>query len=349
MSGKERKYTWDPASIAKKIHVPLYDEILDKVRSRYSKAKVSSKNFIKKETGKLEITFNIVYSKTNFVNDIAQLLNNMDEFFLDLIKIEFKESDIERALQCIFKARKLAKAFWEKYRFMILGAESSKEAKRLSREGTGRILSTVKRCKNSLTTLRNLVIFISKLPSIEPKLPTIIIAGAPSTGKSTLIRSLSRAQPRVSPYPFTTREIKVGHMFLKNEKLQLIDTPGLLDRPPSDMNSIELKAVTALRRLKGVVLLLIDVSPSAILPIASQFKILEYLKVYLKDKEVYVALNKVDIADEGLLKEAKEQAEELKTKDEIKEYFELIATDRRSAFNVVEQIFYKSFHEGSSS
>ncbi len=341
MIEKEKKTVWDPAYIAKRIHVPTYDEILEKIKGRYPRR---SKDYITLEISRLESTYNIAYNKTNFIVELSKLVDGLDEFFWDLVRIEFNEDDIRSSLRCIKKARRLMRKFWERYRFQILGAEGPGEARRISKEGRGRILSTLKRCRSALAILRSLVIFLSKMPAIDPKMPTIIVSGAPSTGKSTLIRSVSRAQPRVSPYPFTTKEIKVGHISLNdNIKIQIVDTPGLLDRPPEDMNPIEQKAVAALRRLQGTALLLIDVSPSATLPIDSQFKIIDYLKSYLSNKPVYVGINKVDIADKDFLQLAEEIAKERKNIGDIKDYFKLKAIEKESAMSVILKIYNNEF------
>ena len=338
---KERKETiWNPASLAKKIHVPTYDEILEKIKGKYPR---KSRDYIELEIARLESTYNIAYTKTDFIIDILKLVNNLDNFFGDLIRIEFNEESIRKSLRCITKARRLMKKFWERYRFQILGAESPKEAKKISREGRGRILSTLKRCRSSLATLRNLIIFLSKIPAVDPSLPTIIVSGAPSTGKSTLIRTVSRAQPRISPYPFTTKEIKVGHVLFNDKKIQIIDTPGLLDRSPDEMNPVELKSVTALRRLKGVALLLIDVSSSAVLSIESQFRIIDYLRSYLLNKPIYVGINKIDIADKDFLILARKIAKKRKARGDIKDYFEFIAINKESATHIIFNMFKNEF------
>jgi uncharacterized protein len=54
-----------------------------------------------------------------------------------------------------------------------------------------------------------------------------VIIGGPNSGKSQLLKSLTRATPEVAPYPFTTREPQVGMMPWEDVMVQLIDTPPI--------------------------------------------------------------------------------------------------------------------------
>ncbi len=56
---------------------------------------------------------------------------------------------------------------------------------------------------------------------------TIMLLGAPNTGKSRLLTRLTRAAPEVAPYPFTTRELHAGMMEWEDARVQLIDTPPI--------------------------------------------------------------------------------------------------------------------------
>ena len=65
------------------------------------------------------------------------------------------------------------------------------------------------------------------------ELRTIALAGLvgyPNAGKSTLLRALSAAQPKVAPYPFTTRHPKIGVIELDDyERTTVADIPGLIE------------------------------------------------------------------------------------------------------------------------
>ncbi len=54
-----------------------------------------------------------------------------------------------------------------------------------------------------------------------------VLVGAPNTGKSQLLASLTRATPEIAPYPFTTREPIPGMMPWEDVMVQLIDTPPI--------------------------------------------------------------------------------------------------------------------------
>jgi len=144
---------------------------------------------------------------------------------------------------------------------------------------------------------------LKKLNAIDPNTLTIIVAGPPNVGKSTLVGKISSAKPEVASYPFTTKEIHVGHIDTRLYKIQVIDTPGILDRPMKERNKIELKAINAIKNLEGVIIFMFDVSNQSLYSAKEQLDLYEEVKGI--KKVVVPVLNKIDDKNEELYNEIK--------------------------------------------
>ncbi|HIF00845.1 MAG TPA: TGS domain-containing protein [Planctomycetes bacterium] len=55
----------------------------------------------------------------------------------------------------------------------------------------------------------------------------IVIIGGPNCGKSRILKELTRAEPDVAPFPFTTREPLPAMMEYEGVQIQLVDTPPI--------------------------------------------------------------------------------------------------------------------------
>lgn len=55
------------------------------------------------------------------------------------------------------------------------------------------------------------------------------IIGLPNVGKSSLLKSLTRANPKIANYPFTTLEPNLGVASVGDKKIILVDVPGVVE------------------------------------------------------------------------------------------------------------------------
>ena len=109
------------------------------------------------------------------------------------------------------------------------------------------------------------------------------------------MNKITYAGSEVQPYPFTTQSLYAGHTYYKNIKWQVIDTPGVLDRPLEERNTIEMQAITAMAHLEACILYFIDISESCGYTIADQIKLFSSIKPLFKNKPLVIILNKTDI------------------------------------------------------
>lgn len=64
-------------------------------------------------------------------------------------------------------------------------------------------------------------------PGIKKEGFQCILIGLPNSGKSSLLAKLTNAKPKISDYPYTTKEPEIGTLDYKGVKAQIVDTPSL--------------------------------------------------------------------------------------------------------------------------
>merc|ERR1719359_1415636 len=173
----------------------------------------------------------------------------------------------------------------------------------------------MRRHKSSLEYLEQVRQHLSRLPSIDPNTRTLLVTGFPNVGKSSFVNKVTRADVEVQPYAFTTKSLFVGHTDFKYLRWQVIDTPGILDHPLEERNTIEMQAVTALAHLQSVILFFVDISENCGWTIAQQVSRFHSIKPLFKGKPLMAVLNKTDLRSVDDLTETEKEC--LKTlKDE---------------------------------
>jgi GTPase len=128
------------------------------------------------------------------------------------------------------------------------------------------------------------------------------LLGMPNAGKSTFIRAVSAARPKVADYPFTTLEPNLGVVRVDdNRSFVLADIPGLIEGA-AEGAGLGHQFLRHLARTR-LLLHLVDVAPFSedTDPVAEAHAIVEELRKYdqaLFDKPRWLVLNKVDLLPE---------------------------------------------------
>jgi nucleolar GTP-binding protein len=178
---------------------------------------------------------------------------------------------------------------------LIKYAQSLFQCKQLKRAALGRMATICKRLKDPLVYLEQVRQHLGRLPSIDPNTRTLLICGYPNVGKSSFLRTITRADVDVQPYAFTTKSLFVGHFDYKYLRFQAIDTPGILDHPLEEMNTIEMQSITAIAHLRSAILYFMDLSEQCGYSVTDQIKLFNSIKPLFANKIVFVIINKVDI------------------------------------------------------
>lgn len=283
--------------------VPTPDELLDtgfrrakkaaaKVRSSKIPRNLKSKRI---EETRVQTACQVIRDRIQLILDRVPEIEQMPEFYQDYIDVAVGVDQMKQSLGALNWSIGIITQLEKDYSSRIRRSTPDKSS-RLRSQAFGRIASVVKKIEKDLDFLDFAKAKLRNMPTVDFDATTVVIAGFPNVGKSTLLRRLTTAEPRVADYPFTTKGIQIGHLEKNWKKIQIIDTPGLLDRPILDMNDIELRAMVALEHLANVILFIFDASETCGYPLGSQYHLLQEIQRVFKTP-VICLFNKIDLAD----------------------------------------------------
>lgn len=132
--------------------------------------------------------------------------------------------------------------------------------------------------------------------------------GTPNAGKSTLLRAITRAKPKVAPYAFTTLKPHIGHIpFSDYEQIAVADLPGLIEGS-AENRGLGIQFLKHAERCNTLLFVLDASNPE---PWKDYYMLLDEMSKFspeLITREKIIAANKVD------LPEAEENVELLRKK-----------------------------------
>jgi nucleolar GTP-binding protein len=270
--------------------VPTADEVLDRSFRRAAARMKEKKNKDRANEEFVRAVSQAIHDRLVRVMQSFPDFDTVPPFYRDIVEILWGLDRVRKALGGVGWAARWARTHGPGLAYQTRKAENTAV---LRKRAVARLSSVVHQINDDLLFLNEIRNVLRKLPHVSDEF-TVVIAGYPNVGKSSFIRLVSTASPEVASYPFTTKGIIVGHRTIGHDRMQFIDTPGILDRQKEERNAIERQALNAIVNLADVILFILDASEHCGYPIEEQVRLLHEVEEMVS-VPVYVVVNKSDI------------------------------------------------------
>ncbi|MFQ5620291.1 MAG: GTPase [Candidatus Nanoarchaeia archaeon] len=268
-----------------------------KVRRTSRKFKTKIAKSREMECIRIETVKDALVDKLNHTIKTFPSTDNVSAFYLQLLKTTLDFTEFKKSLGALNWGAKKVVFFWKEYRTKIRKCSHLAKISDYRREYYGRIASVMKQIKPRLKYLDQCRKTMRSFPTIK-ELPSIALVGFPNVGKTSLLYKLTGSKAEIAAYAFTTRGINVGYIGKGKDRIQLLDTPGTLNRFDK-MNYIEKQAYLAMKLVADHLIYVFD--PTETYPIVAQEKL--YKKAKRMGKDVIVYISKTDIAEKDIVDE----------------------------------------------
>ncbi|MFB6282509.1 MAG: NOG1 family protein [Halobacteria archaeon] len=276
------------------------DDTVDRAYSSASRiaetetGKDSQEAMVAKALGKISGTLD------RYVDEYPSF-DRIDPFYREIAAAAVDVDEVRKSLARVDWASDKVREVRDEAVSEINAADGTGDAISSRKRAFARASSVLDRIEDGLTTLREAREVLVEVPEFRD-LPTVVLAGYPNVGKSSLLRKMTRAKPELADYPFTTQSLKLGHMEPSEGYgvIQVVDTPGLLDRPESERNEMESQAVKALEHKAELVIFVYDPSEYCGYERERQIELYDQMEQEF-DVDVVLTVNKIDLLDDANL------------------------------------------------
>ncbi|KAB1187375.1 MULTISPECIES: GTPase [Haloferax] len=282
---------------------PRSDELIDKAFSRAARSGRAKQNKLEAQQSMLQTASNIL--SDNLENVVVEWpdFELVDPFYGELADavvaqaVQGYETDTGETIDGVDAIRKsLSEIMWASRQIDNISREYQPKlrktdadlARKHRKQAFARMASVVEEVEDDLLFVGAARDALKNLPDIRPDEPAIVVAGYPNVGKSSFVNTVTRASNEIARYPFTTKGVQIGHFDRNRIRYQIIDTPGLLDRPEDERNDIERQAVSALEHLGDAVIFVADASEECGYPIESQLELRDAVQARFEERNIPV-------------------------------------------------------------
>lgn len=278
---------------------PTSEELIDKAFSRATRSG-RAKSGLEAQQSMLQTASNIV--SDNLANVVTawpdfEYGDDVHPFYYELadaiLDADGGVDELRKRLSEVMWASRKAREINGEYQPRLRKTDTD-TARKHRKQAFARLADIVEQVEDDLLAINEARNALRDLPEIDPNEPTVVVAGYPNVGKSSFVNRLTNARGETASYPFTTTGIGVGHLERDHVRYQLVDTPGLLDRPPEERNDIESQAASALEHVADCVLVLVDASEACGYPLADQLELRDAIEARFEDAPVLTVCNKAD-------------------------------------------------------
>lgn len=298
-------------------YIPSTEELIDNAfqKARANASKIDERNVdklvVSKEKERVKIAAEELTNKLKTIVNNFPNISELNPLYKALLKNSIDIVALKKALGHLSSSSRTIDDIKIKT-FVNMAHNNRLQISKARNEFYGRIVSVIKRCKGSLNIIKNALKEIANIPKIKD-LPTILLVGLPNTGKSTFLKTITEANVEIQNYSFTTKRLQVGKLKFKFLDFQILDSPGLLDRPEEKQNNIEKQTTIALKTIANSLIFILDANQD----VKSQKNILKKYKPLLKDLPALIIINKIDLISKTELEEFEKEIKTIIKKQKI--------------------------------
>jgi nucleolar GTP-binding protein len=265
---------------------PRSEELIDKAFSRAARSG-KAKGGLEAQQSMLTIAVNITSDNLENVVKAWPDFEYIDPFYYELADAIVDVDELRQSLSKVTWASRQIEDLGREYQPKLRKTDPE-VARKHRKQAFARIADIMEQISNELLAIGQARDALKNLPDIRPDEPAIVIAGYPNVGKSSFVNHVTRASNEIAEYPFTTRDVQIGHVERDHIRYQLIDTPGLLDRPEDERNDIERQAAGAIEHLADTVLFFVDASGNCGYPLDVQLELRDSVAARFEDRDIPV-------------------------------------------------------------